>query len=103
MTDPYEGLSANYAGYRLRPYRESDPFWTAINGLKWSMEPDIAEVAFPLLRGTSSRIFVDKKEARLILSAFGEGQSSIRPGRDTAQDALALLERLRAFTREEWE
>lgn len=43
------------------------------------------------------------REARLMLSLLGEGASAIRPSELTAQDALALLERLRAFTREEGE
>jgi len=54
-------------------------------------------------RVQESLMAIDHKDARIILSAFGEGQSSIRPGRDTAQDALALKERLRAFVREEGE
>lgn len=40
------------------------------------------------------------REARLMLSLLGEGASAIRPSELTAQDALALKERLRAFVKE---
>lgn len=43
------------------------------------------------------------KEAQLMLSLLGEGASAIRPSELTAQDALALKERLRAFVKTESE
>lgn len=46
---------------------------------------------------------VSVKEARLMLSLLGEGASAIRPSELTAQDALALKERLRAFVKMESE
>lgn len=43
------------------------------------------------------------REARLMLSLLGEGASAIRPSELTAQDALALKERLRAFVKDQEE
>lgn len=47
-------------------------------------------------------IQLSQKEARIALMLAGDtstGESAIRPGRDSGQDALALLERLRAYVK----